>query len=53
MRPAGGMYAAPANREYIWQPEKSLGSGVYLVRARFDKLSDREEQITKRIVYLK
>ncbi|MCD6502350.1 T9SS type A sorting domain-containing protein, partial [bacterium] len=32
----------------IWTPEKSLGSGVYLVRA---KIGDKE--ITKRIVYLK
>ncbi|MCD6502349.1 T9SS type A sorting domain-containing protein [bacterium] len=48
MRPAGGMYAAPTNREYIWTPEKSLGSGVYLVRA---KIGDKE--ITKRVVYLK
>ena len=37
----------------IWQPDESVGSGVYFVRARFDKLSDREKQITKRVVYLK
>jgi len=48
MRPAGGMYAAPANDEFIWTPNKSLGSGVYLVRARFD-----EQTATKRVVYLK
>jgi hypothetical protein len=38
----------PYNREYIWQPEKSLPSGVYLVRARLGG-----EAITKRVVYLK
>jgi len=32
----------------IWQPEKSLGSGVYLVRANIG-----ENIISKRIVYLK
>jgi len=43
-----------ADNEIIWQPEKSLGSGVYFVRARFGKLTDRgEESITKRVVYLK
>ena len=40
--------------EFIWMPDKSIASGVYLVRARFDKLTDRgEESVTKRIVYLK
>jgi len=34
--------------EFTWQPEKSIGSGVYLVRVRF---GDRET--TKRVVYLK
>jgi hypothetical protein len=34
--------------EFTWTPEKSIGSGVYLVRARF---GDRET--TKRVVYLK
>ncbi|MCD6502002.1 T9SS type A sorting domain-containing protein [bacterium] len=38
----------------LWQPNKSVPSGVYLVRARFDKLSDRGDiEITKRVVYLK
>ncbi|MCD6501467.1 C10 family peptidase, partial [bacterium] len=32
----------------IWQPEKSLSSGVYLVRAKIG-----DNNITKRIVYLK
>jgi len=44
MRPAGGMYAAPT----IWKPEKSVGSGVYLVRAKIG-----DETVSKRIVYLK
>jgi len=45
--------------EFIWQPAPFLGSGVYLVRARFDNrsLSGAEASgsgtITKRIVYLK
>ena len=34
--------------EFIWQPGESIGSGVYLVRARLDG-----ETISKRIVYLK
>ena len=44
MRPAGGIYPAPT----IWQPDESLGSGVYLVRATIG-----DESITKRVVYLK
>jgi len=32
----------------VWQPDKSLGSGVYLVRARFG-----DESVSKRIIYLK
>jgi len=34
--------------EQVWQPEASVGSGVYLVRA---KVGDKD--ITKRVVYLK
>ena len=34
--------------EQIWKPESSVGSGIYLVRAKFD-----DESIVKRIVYLK
>ena len=34
---------------YIWQPDESISSGVYLVRAT----TDDGKQITKRIVYLK
>jgi len=33
--------------EFVWQPDESLGSGVYLVRARFG------EETSRRIVYLK
>jgi len=36
------------NNAFIWQPDKSLGSGIYLVRA---KIGERE--IVKRVVYLK
>lgn len=41
--------------EFIWQPEPSFPSGVYLVRARLGKLSDYNNgNITeKKIVYLK
>ncbi|MCK5832792.1 zinc-dependent metalloprotease [bacterium] len=46
MRPAGGIHAAPT--QVIWQPEASVGSGIYLVRA---KVGDKS--VTKRIVYLK
>ena len=34
--------------EFTWQPEKSIGSGVYLVRVRVGV-----ESVSKRIVYLK
>ncbi|MCK5832659.1 C10 family peptidase [bacterium] len=34
--------------EFIWQPDESIGSGIYLVRA-----SSGNSEITKRIVYLK
>ncbi|RKZ30207.1 hypothetical protein DRQ36_06300 [bacterium] len=40
--------------ETVWQPDESLGSGIYLIRARFDRFTDRgSESVTKRIVYLK
>jgi len=40
--------------EQIWKPEPSAGSGIYLVRARFDSAQRPcEEEITKRVVYLK
>jgi len=35
-------------REFIWQPDETIGSGVYLVRA---KIGDKDN--TKRVVYLK
>ena len=35
-------------RVFVWQPDKSLGSGVYLVRATFG-----DESTSKRVVYLK
>jgi len=34
--------------EQVWKPEASVGSGIYLVRARVG-----EQEITKRVVYLK
>ena len=45
---AGDAGVAPTNSEYIWQPEKSVGSGVYLVRCTGLDLNE-----IKRIVYLK
>jgi hypothetical protein len=52
----GGTEPVPLNKGdvaqrqgvYVWQPDATIGSGVYLVRA---KVGDRN--ITKRIVYLK
>jgi hypothetical protein len=32
----------------IWRPEKEIGSGIYLIRAKIG-----EKEITKRVVYLK
>ena len=43
-----GTSPSPTAREITWMPNASLGSGVYLVRA---KVGDGE--ITKRVVYLK
>ncbi len=43
---AGGSWTLPY--EITWQPDESIGSGVYLVRATIE-----DEYITKRIVYLK
>jgi len=34
--------------EFIWQPAPALGSGIYLVRAKFD-----DQTATMRVVYLK
>jgi len=48
MRPAGGIHPAPTMHEYTWQPDESLGSGVYLVRASINSC-----QTSQRIVYLK
>jgi len=45
---------SPTHNVAVWRPDESLGSGVYLIRARFDRLSDQgEESVTKRLVYLK
>ncbi len=53
----GSTRLTPTTQEYIWSPDKSLPSGVYLVRARFDSrsLSGVETTATaaKRVVYLK
>ena len=38
--------------EYTWQPDESLGSGVYLVRATIPEQTT-SVVCTKRVVYLK
>jgi hypothetical protein len=43
-----GARPSPTTREFIWQPDASIPSGVYLVRATVG-----DESVTKRIVYLK
>ena len=45
---AGDAGVAPTVHEIVWQPDVTVGSGVYLVRA---KVGDSE--VTKRVVYLK
>ena len=40
--------------DQIWKPEASVGSGIYLVRARFDSAQRPDgATVTKRVVYLK
>ena len=39
---------SPTSRTFIWRPDKSISSGIYLVRASIDG-----QIITKRIVYIK
>ena len=45
---AGDADLAPTVHEIVWQPDATVGSGIYLVRA---KVGDSE--VTKRMVYLK
>ncbi|OQX88951.1 MAG: hypothetical protein B6D65_05115, partial [candidate division Zixibacteria bacterium 4484_93] len=40
---------SPTNRTFIWQPDQSIPSGIYLVKAR----TEDGQQITKRIVLIK
>ena len=42
----GGSETAPLRNEIVWQPDKSLGSGVYLVRVK-------GTNVATRIVYMK
>ena len=44
----GRSVASFQNTDNIWQPDASIGSGVYLIRARFGN-----ESVAKRVVYLK
>jgi len=44
----GGSETTPLRNEYIWQPDPSFGSGIYLVRARVG-----EDEVTKRVVFMK
>jgi len=41
--------ASGASRGFIWRPDKSIASGIYLVRAT----TEDGQTITKRVVYLK
>jgi hypothetical protein len=51
----GGTEQREAGVSYIWTPDESLPSGVYLVKARIglSKGSGAETTATKRVVYLK
>jgi hypothetical protein len=54
----GSTRLTPTTQEYIWQPDESLPSGVYLVRARVETGSINGVEATgatatKRIVHLK
>jgi len=40
--------ARPSPTEIVWMPDKSLGSGVYLIRAKIG-----DSALSKRVVYLK
>ncbi len=44
----GRSVASFQNTDNIWQPDESIGSGVYLIRARVGN-----ESVAKRVVYLK
>ncbi|MCK5832354.1 hypothetical protein KAH81_01655 [bacterium] len=45
---------APKNREFTWQPDAAIGSGVYLVRAKYDAAQRPDgKTATERVVYLK
>jgi len=52
---AGGSETTPLrNAQFIWRPDESLGSGVYLVRANIvGNGGHTEESVVKRVVYLK
>jgi len=45
---AGDAGVAPTVHEIVWQPDATVGSGVYLVRAKVG-----DSGVTKRVVYLK
>jgi len=63
-----GARPSPTTREFTWSPDETIGSGVYLVRARFGdsrslsggyRAEPRQAEAaggtaaTKRVVYLK
>ncbi|MCK5843105.1 MAG: hypothetical protein KAG97_00270, partial [Victivallales bacterium] len=58
---SGNADLAPTMHEYIWQPSPAIGSGIYLMRARFSpstgsgNSAQRPEGKTavKRVIYLK
>ena len=52
----GDAGVAPTNNEYIWTPDKSVPSGIYLVKATIPQGQTHRSAptvCTKRIVYLK
>jgi len=48
LKPARAGGSETFSYECVWQPNENLGSGVYLVRAKYG-----DESVSKRIVYLK
>ncbi|MGC9315025.1 MAG: hypothetical protein ACP5G4_05255 [bacterium] len=50
-----GTSPSPTTREFVWTPDESLPSGIYLVRARYSSrsLSGAETTVSKRVIYLK
>ncbi|MCK5833939.1 hypothetical protein KAH81_09770, partial [bacterium] len=50
-QPPGDHKDRPYKTKYIWQPDESVGSGVYLVRVTFPQ--QKASAVCKKVVYLK